>query len=60
MDQGIDIRALDEWMYAIQSALEELDPAANADPIALLQRTLDAMRERRAALRTIRHNQAGY
>lgn len=60
MEQVVDVRALDEWMYTINTALEDLEPTASAEPLALLRRTLDDMRERRARLRVLRHNVAGY
>ena len=60
MAQGVGIRALEEWMYAINTALEDLGSTASPDTIALLQRTLDEMREHRAQLQLVRHNEAGY
>jgi hypothetical protein len=60
MDKPVDIRALDEWMYAINAALVELRPAGRAEAVTLLQRTLDDMRERRAQLLLRRRNEHGY
>ena len=60
MEPAVDIRALDEWMYAIHTALEDLEPGVDAAATALLRRTLDQMRERRAQLHLARLNQAGY
>ena len=60
MDTAIDIRSLDEWMYAINTALGDLEPDGSKEAAALLRRTLDDMRERRARLMLLRHNEAGY
>jgi hypothetical protein len=60
MEQAVDVRALDEWIYAIHTALGDLDPARDAEAIRLLRHTLDDMRERRAHLRLRRHNEVGY
>jgi hypothetical protein len=60
MDKPVDIRALDEWMYAINTALVELKPTGSPEAVALLQRTLDDMRERRAQLLLWRQNERGY
>ncbi len=59
MDQGIDIRNLDEWMYAVQSAISEIGDDQK-DALELLQKTLDDMREKRARLKQLRHNETGY
>jgi hypothetical protein len=60
MDKLVDIRALDEWMYAINTALVELEPAGRPAAVSLLRRTLDDMRERRAQLLLQRRNQKGF
>ncbi len=63
MEKPIDVRTLDEWMYAIQNVLNELDTSAEAperEHAALLMKVLDDMRERRAHLRLRRHNELGY
>ena len=59
MDQGIDIRNLDEWMYAVQSVITEIGDDQK-DALELLQKTLDDMREKRARLKQLRHNETGY
>ena len=59
MEAPIDVRTLDEWMYAIQTVIRDTDDAP-ADRTALLQKVLDDMRERRAQLRLRRHNESGY
>lgn len=60
MKLELEIRKLDEWMYSIHTVLEDLEPTAGAETLALLQRTLDEMREIRAQLRLERHNEAGF
>lgn len=60
MNKPVDVRALDEWIYALNTALGELDAEVNADAVTLLSRTLDDMRERRAQMRLERHNELGY
>jgi hypothetical protein len=60
MEKAVDIRALDEWMYAITTALVELEPAGRPAAVTLLRRTLDDMRERRAHLLLRRRNEHGY
>ena len=59
MDHGIDIRSLDEWMYAIQTVLTELG-SDDKESAELLQKTLDDMRDKRAHLKQVRHNETGY
>ena len=60
METPIDIRTLDEWMYALNGAVAVLEPETQAEAVDLLRRTLDDMRERRAQLHLHRHNQLGY
>ena len=59
MEKPVDIRTLDEWMYAINTAVGDLEPGGSPEALALLRRTLDDMRERRAQLRLRRHNELG-
>ncbi len=58
MEPPIDIRTLDEWMYALNAAAAELDECSES--VRLMRRVLDDMRERRAQLRLWRHNEVGY
>jgi len=58
MTKPVDVRALDEWIYVLNTALAELDKDAEA--ARLLRKTLDDMRERRAQMRLERHNETGY
>ena len=63
MEKPIDVRTLDEWMYALQSILQDLEaerPVDASEHGALMQQLLDDMRERRAHLRLRRHNELGY
>ncbi len=60
METPIDIRTLDEWMYALNGAVAELEPETQTEAVDLLRRTLDDMRERRAQLQLHRHNELGY
>ena len=60
METPIDIRTLDEWMYALNGAVAELEPETQTEAVDLLRRTLDDMRERRAQLQLRRHNELGY
>ncbi len=60
METPIDIRTLDEWMYALNGAVAELEPETQTEAVELLRRTLDDMRERRAQLQLHRHNELGY
>ena len=63
MERPIDVRTLDEWMYAIQNVLNDLKPdaeTADREHAVLLMKVLDDMRERRAQLRLRRHNELGY
>ena len=57
-DATLDVRLLDEWIYALNFVAESLE--ADSDAHALLLKTLDAMREQRAQLRLERHNVTGY
>ncbi len=57
MNKPIDIRTVDEWMYAVSTALRE---SKEKDTQELLQRVLDDMRERRSHLELLRHNEVGY
>ena len=54
----IDIRILDEWIYALNEAAAELDGGSQSGQ--LLRSVVDQMRERRERLRLIRHNEQGY
>ena len=60
MEKAIDIRNLDEWMYALNSAVTVLEPESQTEAVELLRRTLDDMRECRAQLQLHRHNELGY
>ncbi len=60
MEKTVDVRRIEEWMYAITSSLGELEPKHDTQSLALLQRTLDDMRECRAQLQLRRHNEVGY
>ena len=60
MEQTSEIRALEEWMYAINTAIGDLRESGSPETLAMLQRTLDQMREHRAQLRLRRHNESGY
>ena len=60
MEKPVDIRVLDEWMYTINAALGYLEPGNRSEAVALLRRTLDDMRERRAHLLLRRQNQHGF
>ncbi len=60
MEKAIDIRNLDEWMYALNSAVALLEPETQTEAVELIRRTLDHMRERRAQLHLHRHNELGY
>ena len=60
MEAPIDIRTLDEWMYAIQTVIRETTETPDDERATLLQKVLDDMRERRAHLRQRRHNESGY
>ena len=60
MESTVDIRALDEWMYAINTALGDLEPIGSEEAISLLRNTLDDMREKRARMKLLRHNEEGY
>ena len=60
MREKIDDRVLEEWMYTVSLALEELSKANAADAVPALQKTLDEMRERRTALSLRKHNETGY
>ncbi len=60
MEKAIDIRNLDEWMYALNSAVAVLEPETQTEAVDLLRRTLDDMRERRAQLQLRRQNEIGY
>ena len=60
METPIDIRTLDEWMYALNGAVAVLEPETQTEAVDLLRRTLDDMRERRAQLQLRRHNELGY
>ncbi len=60
METPIDIRTLDEWMYALNGAVAVLEPETQTEAVDLLRRTLDDMRERRAQLQLHRHNELGY
>ena len=60
MRETIDERVLEEWMYAVSTALEALHEAGQTEPASILQKTLDDMRDRRGALALRKHNETGY
>ena len=60
MGETIDVRVLDEWMYTLSLALEELEGDGAKESAVALQKTLDEMRERRTALGLRKHNRTGY
>ena len=49
MDRTVDVRKLDERMYALTTAAAEIDQESEA--CALIRGVVDQMREQRAALR---------
>jgi hypothetical protein len=60
MKDAIDERVLEEWMYAVHTALTELDASGQAETAQILQKTLDDMRDRRGSLVLRKHNETGY
>ncbi len=60
MNAAVDIRDLDEWMYALNTAAEQLDADADAEALRLVRQAVDEMREKRAELELRRHNETGY
>lgn len=60
MGKPVDVRTLDEWMYAINTAAADLESVGNSEALALIRATIDDMRERRAHLALQRHNELGY
>ena len=60
MQELIDDRTLDEWMYSISLAMQTLEGDDAKESAAALQKTLDEMRERRTALSLRKHNETGY
>ena len=60
MEELVDVRMLDEWIYAINTALGDLEPERQGVAQLALRRTLDDMGERRAQLRLRRHNELGF
>jgi hypothetical protein len=60
IQEVIDDRVLDEWMYSIDDAIRELNEVGKESTVAILQKTLDDMRDRRATLRLRKHNETGY
>jgi hypothetical protein len=58
-DEPGEIHRLEEWMYAITTALVELRSRGRPQSPTLLQRTLDDMSERRAHLLLRRGGERG-
>jgi hypothetical protein len=58
--ETIDERVLEEWMYAVNTVLTELNASGQTEPALILQKTLDDMRDRRGTLVLHKHNKTGY
>ena len=60
MREVIDERVLDEWMYAINTAIGELSDVGREESASVMQKVLDDMRDRRSTLVLRKHNETGY